>query len=71
MEISKFIIISELDRLGFVFGIFDILEDAKSVVDNIFDHSRLAPFEETFTKLKRRAIASYSIKVTVPSKYIF
>lgn len=61
MEISKFIIISELDRFGFVFGILDNLEDAKSIVDKIFDHSSLAPFEETFTMLKRKAIASYSI----------
>jgi len=62
MEISKFIIIFELDRLGFVFGIFDILEDAKSIVDKIFDHSNRAPFEETFIKHKSKAIASYSIK---------
>jgi hypothetical protein len=62
MEKSKYIIISELDRLGFVYGIMDNLVDAKLVVDKIFDDSRLAPFEETFTKLQIKAITSYSIK---------
>jgi hypothetical protein len=61
MENSKYIIISELDRLGYVFGIMDNLENAKSVVDKLFDDSRLAPFEETWSKLKYKAIASYSI----------
>ena len=62
MENFKYLVISELVKLGFIHGTYDSLEQAKLVVDVIFNSSNQLSYNETQVILKSKSIESYEIK---------
>jgi hypothetical protein len=57
----KYLILMELDREGFILDIVDFFEDAKWIVDEIFNLSEQVAYSEIITKARIKPIASYEI----------
>ncbi len=62
MEKCKYLVISELDKFGFIFGILNSLAEAKIIVDKIFNSSHQLTYDETQLIHKTKCIATYEIK---------
>lgn len=65
MKLHKYLILAELDRMGFLLDIKDSIEDAKSAVDKVFNFSMKLSYDTTQDKIKTEAFASYVINGNV------